>query len=259
MHSNRRFNIQSIVIAIQAVLYVGFLALDLTDRSFGISVALKYGIILLCFCFALFSAGKSTFCLLQAALFFTVISDLFLLILDRYFIGVLTFIIAQELYGLRLVIVRNRMMNTEVPVVKKRKLSIAFLKRILLQLTVSFVICMLLGLAGIKPEGLLFISSFYFICIITNVISAFTLVRHQPGKKGNLIYAIGMLLFLLCDINVGLFNLSGFLSIDGEVYEALYSASTILMWTFYAPSQVLIAISSRYEEGRRFDISDKKN
>lgn len=257
MQSNRRFRIESIFIAIQAVLYVSFLALDLTDKSFGISVTLKYSIILLCFCYALLNARKSTFYLLQLALFFTAISDLFILVLDYYFSGVLTFIVAQEFYCLRLVILQNRAMNTETPSANRGKPSVAFLKRILLQLTVTLAICLLLGLAGIKLEGLLIISSFYFICIIMNVISAFTLVRHQSGKKGNLIYAFGILLFLLCDVNVGLFNLSGFLSISGEVYQILYTASTILMWTFYAPSQVLIAISSRYEEGGKFDISDK--
>ncbi len=257
MQSNRRFSIQAIFITVQAVLYVSFLALDLTEKSYHISVTLKYSIILLCFCYALLCAGKSTFYLLQAALFFTAISDLFILILDYYFFGVLTFILAQELYSLRLVLIDNGAKIGEAPVRQGRKQGIAYLRRILLQLTVSFVVCLLLGLAGVKLEGLLMISIFYFICILTNVISAFTLVRHQTGNRGNLIYALGMLLFLLCDINVGIFNLSGFISMNGEAYAVLYTVSSILMWTFYAPAQVLIAISSRYEDGRKFDISHK--
>ena len=257
MQSNRKLGIQAIFITVQAVLYVGFLALDLTDKSYDISVTLKYSIILLCFCYALLSAGKSTFYLLQIALFFTAISDLFILILDYYFFGVLTFILAQELYSLRLVILSNKAKIGKTPVGQGRKLGLAFLKRILLQLTVSLAVCLLLGLAGVYLEGLLVISVFYFICIVTNVISAFTLVRHRPENKGNLIYAIGMLLFMLCDINVGIFNLSGFISVSREVYALLYSISSILMWTFYAPAQVLIAISSRYEDCRGLDISHK--
>jgi hypothetical protein len=67
---------------------------------------------------------------------------------------------------------------------------------------------------------------------------------HAPMDKSDSIFAAGLVLFLLCDINVGLFNLSGFVSVTGRVVEILYSLSSILMWTFYAPSQVLIAISS---------------
>jgi hypothetical protein len=257
MQSNRKLSIQIIFITVQAILYVGFLALDLTNKSYDISVILKYSIILLCFCYALLSAGKSTFYLLQTALLFTAISDLFILILDYYFFGVLTFILAQEFYSLRLVILSNKIRSAESSVGHGKKLCVDFLKRILLQLTVSLTVCLLLVLAGVKLEGLLMISVFYFICIVTNVVSAFTLARHQTGNKGHLIYAFGMLLFLLCDINVGIFNLSGFISMSGEVYEVLYTISSILMWTFYAPAQILIAISSSYEEGRKFDISHK--
>lgn len=264
MHSNRKLSIQTLFVTVQTVLYAGFLALDLTDGSIGLSVSLKYSIILLCFCYALFGAGKSTFysrqvkrlavssCLLQAALFFTVISDLFILILDYYIYGVLTFILAQELYCLRLVMLLT-------PVGSRGKTGVAFLKRILLQLTAALVICLFLALAGVGLDGLLVVSVFYFICICMNVVTAFTLVRREPGAKGNLLYAIGMLLFLLCDINVGLFNLSGFIPMQESIYSVLYSISSILMWTFYAPAQVLIAISSRYEGDPGLVISDKKS
>jgi hypothetical protein len=54
-----------------------------------------------------------------------------------------------------------------------------------------------------------------------------------------------MVLFLLCDINVGIFNLSGFIALPERIYQMMYSVSSILMWTFYAPSQVLIALSTK--------------
>jgi hypothetical protein len=56
-----------------------------------------------------------------------------------------------------------------------------------------------------------------------------------------------MVLFLLCDINVGLFNLSDFIT-PSPAYNIIYSISSILMWTFYAPSQVLIALSVENEK-----------
>ncbi len=260
MRSNRRLSIPAIFITVQAVLYAGFLALDLTNKGIGTSVTLKYSIILLCFCYALMSASKSTFYLMQTALLFTAISDLFILVLDYYFYGVLTFIVVQELYSLRLLILLSGGRELDGAIGGRgRRITAAFLKRSLLQLLAALAVCLILSLTGVMLEGLLIVSIFYFICILTNVITAFSLVKHRPGTKGNLIYAIGMLLFLLCDINVGLFNLSGFIPMQEEVYAILYSASSILMWTFYAPAQVLIAISSRYEKGRDFDISDKNS
>ncbi len=242
MHSNGKLSIQALFIMVQTVLYVGFLALDLTGQGIGLSVSIKYSIVLLCFCYALLGAGKSTYYLLQAALFFTVISDLFILILDYYIYGVLTFIVAQELYGLRILLLHGREESDYDD--NWRKLGGAFLKRVLLQAIAAFFIILLLIMAGVRVDGLLAVSVFYFICILTNVISAIALARKRPEASSNRLYAIGMFLFLLCDINVGLFNLSGFLSIPENIYAVLYSLSSILMWTFYAPAQVLIAISS---------------
>ena len=65
-------------------------------------------------------------------------------------------------------------------------------------------------------------------------------------NKGRVIYAAGMLLFLLCDINVGLFNMVGYVVVPENIYHILFSLSSILMWAFYTPAQVLIAVSSKY-------------
>jgi hypothetical protein len=96
------------------------------------------------------------------------------------------------------------------------------------------------------PDLLLFISIFYFICILSNVITASYLAFRDIKTKATMLYAIGMILFLLCDINVGLFNLSGFISMPRELYSVIYSLSSILMWAFYAPAQVLIVLSGKY-------------
>ena len=282
-----KISISVLFVFIQTVLYTAFLAIDLTNGSIGLSVLFKYSIIILCFCYALFAYNKSTFFLLQAALFLTVISDLFILILDYYFYGVLTFILVQELYCLRLTIIKVSKSKDDAnkgsmegskagskKVSKKvskagskkgikigvseelkecrtdiiKKAGYAYTYRLLLQITIAAVVCFLVSVIGVALEGLVIASVFYFVCISTNVFTAFSVAGMEPKSRGNLIYAIGMLLFLLCDINVGVFNLSGFISLPEHLYELLYSASSILMWTFYAPAQVLIAISSRYEK-----------
>lgn len=233
---------------IQVSLYTVFLTLDLTNGSIQLSNWIKFCIIIICFCYALLfsrkyillekgDVGRSILFLLQTAMLFTLISDLLILILDYYFYGVLTFIVVQLLHGLRLIIVdRGWHKNTAY-------ISAALLRRILLQVAVTCVVCYLLLLQGVIINQLLIVSVLYFIGILSNAISAVHIVVKDPKDKGNLIFAIGIFLFLLCDINVGVFNMSGFITLPQRTYEVMYCISSILMWTFYAPSQVLITLS----------------
>ena len=230
--------LEGIFLSLQAILYVSFLVLDLTSGNNSLSVGIKYTVILLCFCYALFAKGayKSIF-LIQVALLFTMISDLFILILDYYIYGVVSFILVQQLYSLRLVILQYD---------GRHKVLALYCKRLLLHITLATAVYLVLNFSGIALESLLIASVFYFICIISNTFTAIGLAVADHNNKSNLYYAAGMLLFLLCDINVGLFNLSGFITLPIDIYSVIYSFSSILMWTFYAPSQVLIAISSHY-------------
>jgi hypothetical protein len=93
---------------------------------------------------------------------------------------------------------------------------------------------------------LLIITIFYFISIVINVIVA---IRAAVCIKERyiVIFAIGMVLFLLCDINVGIFNLADFLVIDSNLFKSIYGFSSIGMWLFYLPAQVLLAISLSFK------------
>jgi len=77
---------------------------------------------------------------------------------------------------------------------------------------------------------------FYGICLLNSVIKAAKAYRDRlfPKPNGHMIL-IGMVLFLLCDINVALYNI---------LNEGLfYNISSISMWLFYLPSQVLLSLS----------------
>jgi hypothetical protein len=245
-----------IFLLLQTILYLVFLFLDITCGSIGLSVGIKYTIIILCFCYALLagSASKSIVFLLQAGLLFTLIADLFILVLDYYLYGVFAFILVQQLYSLRLAYItlaqRGGLPGSENNKGRVRVLTI-YLKRLVVQFGIAVIVCLLVLFAGVDPDSLLVASVIYFISILTNTISAVRLACTDIHHKNNLLYGIGMLLFLLCDINVGLFNLSGFIAMPEDIYSVIYSYSSILMWSFYAPSQVLIAISSHYSEKRR--------
>lgn len=234
-------NIGLLFVILQTILYVAFLTLDLIGGNINLSSNIKFTMIILCFCYAFFSknnAGRSIISYLQAALFLTVISDLFILILDYYFYGVLTFILVQQLYGIRLIMIRKENNCKESALVLR-----AFLLRFLIQLAISALVCFVLFKSGIRLEELLPATVFYFISLLLNVVSSIKIALIDLKNKGNLLFAVGMVLFLFCDINVGLFNLSGFVTISKDLYELIYFFSSILMWVFYAPSQVLIALS----------------
>ncbi len=251
----KKLNTERVFLLVQVVLYITFLALDLTDKNADLSNKVKYVVIILCFCYAFF-AGKGTVRFLKAALLFTVLADLFLLILDYYLWGVLVFIVVQQLYSIRLVVLeRNSSVTsgsakhtTDIRNNRKKHISYDYLLRVMLQVGAAIIVCAVLKIAGISLELLSIVSIYYFILISSNVVSAVILARSTPGNKENILYAAGMFLFLLCDINVGFYNLSGFITLPVQTYHLIYSISSILMWTFYAPAQVLIAVSSRYSE-----------
>lgn len=246
-------NIRLLFIFIQIILYVSFLTIDITGDNITLSSEIKYSIIILCFCYALFSKGsdKSILFCLKAALFFTVISDLFLLILDYYFYGVLTFIIVQQLYGIRLSLTKYRgnecKKRNEEEWKENESLSKFLVKDFLFRLgfqsVITLVICFALKLLGVQLEGLLIATAFYFLSILTNTFRGVKAALKNRQDKSLVLFAFGISLFLLCDINVGFFNMSGFLAIPEAAYNVLYSLSSLLMWTFYAPAQVLIALS----------------
>lgn len=252
---------------LQAALYASFLTLDLTGGSSTLSSYIKFSMIVLCFCYVLFyciinflcdkesSASKpmvrfrrthartdrSIFCYLVAALFFTLVSDIFLLLTDLYLYGVLTFILVQQLHHVRLILYRGK----EEEQTGKRSLTRIYLLRVVIQAVTVAIILFVLVKAGVSLDGLLIASVFYFIGIASNTILAIRTALQNRKDRGMACLAFGMVLFLLCDINVGLFNIAGYISLPESVYELVYTASSLLMWVFYAPSQVLIALSVR--------------
>ncbi len=242
---------------LQVILYLAFLVLDLTEMAPDYSVAIKYTIIILCFCYAFFTkdASKSIFfcsakvkrlghssyfksnavLMYKIALFFTVVSDLFLLVLDVQLLGVLTFIVVQVFYGLR------------ISLVKEHNIVKEFMTRIIIQALLTLLLVVILMQMKVLINPLLVVTIFYFIYILTNTL--LTIIRVITNTKYKTLsmklFTSGMVLFLLCDINVGLFNMASFVSMPKNIYTLLYSLSSILMWTFYAPSQVLLAYSTQ--------------
>lgn len=229
-----------IFITVQLVLYFSFLTLDISGENITLSNYLKFAVVALCFLYVLIKGSYKSdrqLLFLRMALLFTLVSDIQILLTDYYFTGVLTFIAAQQFHGFRISVLDST---------KTRPVRDFFI-RLLYQAITCIAVCLILWKTGVTINSLLVASAFYFISLLTNTVRSVRLALKCRNRKSIVYLAVGLVLFLLCDINVGLFNLSDFLPV-GPVYDTIYSVSSVLMWAFYAPSQVMISLSGENKE-----------
>ncbi|MBP5749202.1 MAG: hypothetical protein J6X24_00265 [Firmicutes bacterium] len=151
------------------------------------------------------------------ALIFTLIADVFLLLLDRWYAaGILCFLIVQILYAERL-----------------QKPPIA-----------SFLLPAAAGLIvytsyGFGPTEAL--AAAYITLFAVNLARACIRAK-RSGERKWLLFAAGLALFFCCDLCVGLHNMPGL----GPA--ALHRFADVAMWGFYLPGQVLIRTSAYTKE-----------
>ncbi|MCL2664350.1 MAG: lysoplasmalogenase family protein [Defluviitaleaceae bacterium] len=163
---------------------------------------------------------------LRAAMLFTLAADYFLLIYIDEFIGLCLFCCAQTAHHIRFA-ADGKFLGRAWPLNP----------RIIIQISAGALIIILplpfdtvTKLAAVYAAGL--------ICA-----AAASVKRRMRLKSRQSFFAmLGMVLFLCCDINVMLFNLTG----SGAVYEAAY----VLIWVFYLPSQILLSISEEKNNHR---------
>ena len=205
------------------LVYVLFVGIDINlINGFPVpSYAIKYIGIILVVAFAVFlknrqknQDGK----LVLAALGITLAADFFLLFTPYYVAGVTIFCAAHLVY-----ICRYR---------KKFGLRITVPTVLLLA-----VVHVLLSEKGSELSLLYAVCGIYGILIITATICA-EKAENLPRRSRRAAVA-GMILFILCDINVALFQV-----LPKE--SPILGTVSVLMWVFYYPSQILIAQSIAY-------------
>ena len=136
---------------------------------------------------------------------------------DCYAVGVALFLCVQTVYLLRL---------------RPAGASAAW------PLRAGLALCAGLGLyAPDMASPLNLVAGLYFSQLLSNTILAWTL-RGQAAR----LFALGLTLFVGCDLCVGCFNLQ--LSNSLLLHLLVYLG----MWAFYLPSQVLIALSALPEK-----------
>lgn len=236
-----------VYVVTEILLYGSFLYIDIfNNTAYVLSSYLKFTGIVLCFLYTLVLSGlgpnKIDIRILRLALFFTLISDLLILMVNIYLAGMVSFSVVQSLYLIRLGLWEGKRKN-----LPSNKLIIKKMGR---NIFITLFIYLCLNLAYIKVDILLGITCFYFVGILCNVKDA-VVIAYKYRMKNQILYAFGMVLFLLCDINVGVFNLSGYISIHGSWYSTLYLFASVAMWLFYLPSQLLISLSGQVMDSEK--------
>ena len=189
----------------------------------------EYTSIVICFIFSLFFVCCSPkVWLTELALFFTSIADLFLEIVDPMIqtIAMTSFAIVQVLHFARLF--------CELSTKKWKLVNIIVRASLILIFEIITVIVL-----KEKTDYLSVISIFYFANLLCNIVLAFFEFKKSP------LLAFGLLLFLGCDVFIGLQTANG-IYIDIPTTSILYKIIFVdfnIAWLCYLPSQVLIATS----------------
>lgn len=161
--------------------------------------------------------------LIRLGIAFTLVADYFLVIAaDSQLEGVIAFIAVQVCY-FAYTLVREK--RTRV-----RYINIASRAVLMVGLVIAAF-----AVLGEGADALAIASVLYYGNLVANAVFAFLL-----GKRER-IFAIGLVLFAMCDIWIGLEVLfSSYLGSD--LMNFVYSANYNLPWIFYQPSQVLIGL-----------------
>ncbi len=195
--------LKKVYLVIQLFIYIIFIYLDINKQA---SYLIKYLGIIINFLYALilYINNKKYDLLFLVALLFTAIADYFLLVTsNHYTIGVIFFCLVQTIYGHKLTSIKS------------------FIYRI----TIFISTTLILPLFNVEQSLLNICSIYSFTNLSANLYCSII--------KKDTMFSIGLLLFWLCDLNVGIYNIP---------INSLYKLSAYLMWIFYFPSQVIITL-----------------
>ncbi|WP_099467910.1 hypothetical protein [Konateibacter massiliensis] len=218
-------------LVVELLLYLGFLALDLGGKSVHMSNVLKYISIWGCFCFLFCSyliwKDREIF-FMSVVLLFTVTADTFLLFTNRFEIGVFFFILVQVLYSRRI----KRMCGDGCRKYMAEALGVVFFWNIM--------IVLLKNESYLTP--VIAITGLYFAIFTGNMLRIWIQAIREKKERGEILgFVIGLTLFYLCDICVGL----NYLHTTGAglgILKAIAAHAWIFMWIFYLPAQVILSI-----------------
>ena len=192
----------------------------------------------------IFSASNGN--LIRIAMLFTLTADYFMVAIEEIDnqTGVTVFL------GTQLFIFLHIFFNDTNKAWRKANIIV----RLSLSVIIVAVAYMVLGE---EADYLAIISVIYYTNLCSNAIFA-----HRIGIcRGGIILTIGLILFALCDVNVGLLAINdiyvgGFP--EGSLMYNLVNSELDLMWFFYIPSQTLIPITLLFSNNKQKQKTDKR-
>lgn len=231
-------------LAVEVALFITFMVMDGVD-IFGEGIGnarstpVKYAGVLVCLAVSIaciFLRGKDGITV-TAALAFTAVADLFMLVIDDYYeISLVAFILVQATYAFRIYMINGRKPWISIGV------RVVLIAGLFILLGCLNSINLLTSLVAV-----------YFPNLLVNTVESFMLIK---SDKRYILFAVGLALFVCCDICVGLHNFGPVLGI--EMPTALLNAVLYGIWLFYLPSQTSIALSVGENNYRPFLVRGKK-
>ena len=212
--------------AIELAIFIAFVVIE-TTQGYN-PIALKYTGIVLCFAVSLLMLpihGKDGI-FAAVSSFFTVISDLFIFILakndaDMYIPGLCTFIIVQTVFFIRIYFTL------------KKKPFISLAVRLVLMAVALITLGCLTYLNALTA-----LVAIYFPMLLGNTVESAFLIK---TSKRYILLLIGLILFMGCDICVGILNMA---QVGIELPERTLDIIATVIWVFYLPSQTVIALAA---------------
>jgi hypothetical protein len=222
-------NKKAIIIALSSFLAIQSVLFVLVQTTKGeIHDVVSFAVVVLSALFMLLCIQRSkSYILMQIGLICTVFADLFLVVIDPMIqLPAMVFFSGTQIcYFLRIYFTTTS---------KKEKLIHLILRASLIVIIQIITVIVLKK----KTDALSLVSMFYYTNLVLNVIFAFVHFKKLP------LFAIGLILFLLCDTIIGL-DIMAESYITGKALETFNSILTGLnwAWVFYVPSQALLGIS----------------
>jgi len=218
----------------ETAIYIAFIAIQVpTHRD---PIYLKYSGILLCVAVSAASVYffRNDGITMTVALVFTAISDLFILVLNRYYeVGVSTFIIVQLTHFARIYLING----------KKPYVSAGIRLGIITALLIT------MGVLG-KLNALVGLVCVYFPLLVANAVDSAFLIKIS---KKYILYFVGLILFVGCDVFVGLCE-AGKIGIS-IIPANLNFFAHLMIWLCYLPAQTCIVLSVNKTEYKPFFLS----
>ena len=202
-----------IFLAVEAVLFCTFVAMDIMHHD--AENVVKYVARCLVGLMGLRAGKQRDNVVVTAAFLFTMVADLFLILIGNFVAGVAAFICVQTCYTIRFSFMSGKPLVGEL------------LKRLVPGVILGGIATYFLGInVGIIVA--------YACSFAVNFVHGFELHILKPSPR-HLRFAIGLFLFACCDICVGITNLR-----PGFLTEQMIRNAEVMTWIFYLPSQILI-------------------